>query len=179
MDKNNAYIGGAQVKICPHAGVLPKNPQQTHQDGTLQLNLAPGSYDLYIASPVFKSWYRRVDLRAESSETIIAVLDVVARTLIHSGHGMVGTPSPQPEPELLKVVVTDEAGAPVAYASLEGFPDPNTVADEKGELRLKLAPITYLIGVTSPGYERWEKMVEVIPHHDNFVKVVLKRMSTS
>lgn len=41
-DKSNAYITGAQIKICPHAGVLPKMPQ-TYQNGTLQLNLVPGS----------------------------------------------------------------------------------------------------------------------------------------
>jgi Carboxypeptidase regulatory-like domain len=174
-DKTNAYVAGAQIKICPHAGVLPQKPQ-TYQSGTLRLNLVPGSYDLFVASPVYKPWYRQVDLRAGSNETITAVLEAAGRTLVHTGHGW-DPPSPPAEP--LRIDVTDEAGVPIAYASFDGFPDANTMADEKGQLRLKLVPTTYLVAVTSPGYERWEKIVEVIPRQENLVKVVLKRTPMS
>jgi len=48
--------------------------------------------------------------------------------------------------------------------------------NEKGELRLKVVPMTYLIAATSPGYERWEKRVEVGVDAEHSLKIVLKRL---
>jgi hypothetical protein len=181
-DKTNAYVAGAQLKICPHAAVLPKSPQ-TYQSGTLRLNLIPGSYDLFVASPPFKPWYRQIDLREGSNETVTAVLEYGGHTLVESGgHKLFNTSNglgaSPPAQEPLEIDVTDEAGTPVAYAVLDGLPVDKPMADENGELRLKLVPTTYLIAVTSPGYERWEKTVEVLPRHDKVVKVVLTRIPT-
>jgi hypothetical protein len=171
-DKTNAYVSGAQIKVCPHGGKLPQIPQR-YQPGTLWLTFDPGSYDLFVTSPVFKPWYKHLELREDSSETITAALEIAARTLVHTGHSW----DPVSPPESLNIHVTDETGLPVAYAQVGGTPDSDAMeTDDDGQLKLNLFPSTYLIAVTSPGYERWEKLVDSRAEDD--VKVVLKRTDT-
>ena len=179
-DRTNAYVAGAQIKVCPHGGRLPTNPQ-TNQPVKLQSELDPGDYDLFVTSPAFKPWSKRIQLREESDETVTAVLEVTARTLVRTGHG--GLDPAPPAAEWLDIDVSDEAGVPVAFAQLLGLDDLGERrnfgimdVNEKGELRLKVVPMTYLIAATSPGYERWEKRVEVGVDAEHSLKIVLKRL---
>jgi len=179
-DRTNAVVSRAQIKICPHGGRLPVNPQKTNQYGKLRSNLAPGNYDLFVTSPAFKPWSKQIQLHEESDEIVTTVLETAGRTLVRTGHG--GLDTAPPAAVLLNIDVTDESGVPVAFAQLEGlseerhFNDDTMEVNERGELRLKLVPTTYLVAATSPGYERWERLVEVGVHDEHSLKIALKRM---
>lgn len=178
-DRSNAVVIFAQIKICPRGGKLPKNPQKTNEYGKFRSNLEPGIYDLFVTSPMFKPWFKQIQLHEESDETVGAVLEATGRTLVRTGHGW---DPPPPAAILLNINVTDESGAPIAFAQLAGLDedrhfsnDPMQV-NEKGEMVLKRVPSTYLVAVTSPGYERWERDVEVGVHDEHSLKITLKRI---
>lgn len=143
-----------------------------------------GIYDLFVTSPGFKPWFKQIQLQEESDETVEAVLEATGHTLVRTGHGW---DAPPPAAILLNVNVTDESGAPIAFAQLEGLdlegPDEDRhfsnhpmQVNEKGELVLKVVPSAYLVALTSPGYERWERNVEVGVHDEHSLKITLKRI---
>jgi hypothetical protein len=150
--------------LVPAPTNAPKNPQ-TNEVGQYSLELLPGSYELFVTSPSFLPWAKRIQVQTEGSQLFGVTLQIPETLTIVETCGpclpieMNSSSAPPPKPvasAVVTIAVTDVSGATGAHAQVAGLPsgeDVNHVTavvetDEDGKLSRKLVPGSYELAVT-------------------------------
>jgi hypothetical protein len=185
VDPNWGVLSNAQIKLAPRPATMRKNPK-TNELGEISLDVPPGTYDLFVTEPDFVPWAENIRVGANANKTVTVVLQLAATTRIVQLDGpCVPIQNDDDSRKLQRVcstsvtiTVTDAAGAAIPYAQIGGFPEAITSdfyeIDESGRFGLKLDPGRYQMSVTSPGFRRWTKRIELKEKEDQTLTVVLQ-----
>jgi hypothetical protein len=185
IDGSGAVIPGAQIRMAPSLANIPED-LKTNERGEAAIELRAGNYFLWAAAPSFEPIFNQVQVEKVATQTVRLELQAAkASNIVHMGGPDYPVPinavAAKPAVALLSVSmkVTDMKGTPIAYAQFSGFPLKTEWAypevDERGELAFKMMPGGYDVVVSSPGFQRWTKHIELADGEDRMVRVLLKR----
>jgi hypothetical protein len=160
-DTVNENIEGARVSIRPSPGTS-NTEVITGGNGMVEIEIAPGSYDVQVRSRIFKDWKRRIEVSNDPIQVISVIMDVDCDHMLCQ---MVTTADP-PQPGHLGFHVTDQTGAPIPNAAVRvrtvgslsaSFPR----TDGQGNAAIEVAPGVYDLLVAAKGFKEWSQEVIV------------------
>jgi hypothetical protein len=160
-DTVNENIEGARVSIRPSPGT--SNIEViTGGNGMVEIEIAPGSYDVQVRSRIFKDWKRRIEVSNDPIQVISVIMDVDCDHMLCQ---MVTTADP-PQPGHLGFHVTDQTGAPIPNAAVrvrgaQSTPSSFPRTDEYGNAAIEVPSGVYDFFVASKGFKEWSQQVIV------------------
>lgn len=189
-DPSGGVIPDVQIKLLP-AAAKELNNGKTDETGRLWVDLVPGDYQLFAANPLFLPSADNIQVQAIPNQIFRAVLQLpeVTKTIYTPKQGLMPTNPVLPPPPVasasITIVVTDPNGVAVPFAQIGGveresdkawkFPE----ADADGQYYVKLIPGSYDLAVTSPGFSRWSKQIQLEGSESRRVRVLLKKADLS
>jgi hypothetical protein len=185
VDGTGAVIPGVQIRMAPRLANIPED-LKTNDRGEVVVELRADNYFLWAAAPSFEPIFKQVQVEKVAMQTVRLQLQAAkASNIVHMGGPNYPVPinavaaKPPVASVFVSMKVTDMIGAPVSYAQFSGFPLKTEwnypEVDEQGELAFKMMPGSYDVVVSSPGFQRWTKHIELQDGEDRMVRVLLKR----
>jgi hypothetical protein len=184
MDPSGAAIPDMQIRIAPKLANIPDD-LKTSERGEVSMDLRPAIYFLWAAAPSFEPLFQQIAVERLATQTVELHLQAAKSTnIIRTGPNYPAPINPVvSKPPVasasVSIRVTDMRGAPVSYAQFSGFPLKAAwnypEVDDQGKLEFKTIPGSYEVVVSSPGFQRWTKHIELQDGEDRTLRVLLKR----